>query len=156
MSRITWSENRLIQQVGNQEEELGRIELDANSQTCVLWLRDTFGVANTVGTYIRADEYPSMDIARAEALNAPSVFIMHLIWMRGVVKREAEQVLDDHWEELSESVEEIPEKEGLKDRIRAYVDRLPGDKIQELFEKVGTAALKQVIDELIKHFLTGG
>ena len=42
-------------------------------------------------TYIRADEYPSMAVARATALSAPSVFIWHLIWMRGLVKLEAEK-----------------------------------------------------------------
>ena len=156
MSAITLSESRLIQRVGDQEEELGRIELDANSNTYVLWLKDTFGVANTAGTYIRADEYPSMAVARAEALNAPSVFIWHLIWMRGLVKLEAERVLDDHWEEISEGFECVLEKESLKDRIRALIDRLPVEEVKELFKNVGTSALVQVIAKLVERLLTGG
>ena len=73
MSGINWSENRLIQRVRGHEEELGYIEFEPNSKTYVLWLKDTFGVANTAGAHIRADEYSSMAVAKAEALNAPSV-----------------------------------------------------------------------------------
>ena len=43
MSGIRWSGNRLIQRVRGQEEELGYLELEPESTTCVLWLKDTFG-----------------------------------------------------------------------------------------------------------------
>ena len=131
MSGISWSGNRLIQRVRDHEEELGYISLEPNSGDCVLWLKDTFGVATTAGAHIRADQYSSMDVAEALALNSPSVFIWHLIWMRGVLKREAEQELDDHWEEISASAESASVKEGLRDRLRAHLDRLPCDKVQE-------------------------
>ena len=153
MSGIRWSGNRMIQRVKGQEEELGYLELEPNSKICVLWLKDTFGVVNTAGGHIRADEYPSMAVARAEALDAPSVRIWHLIWMRGVVKREAEQELDNRWEDLSASAKTVPSKEGLRDRIRAHVDRLPSDKIQELFKKVGTIGLREAIAEIVKRVL---
>ena len=156
MSGVSWSGNRLIQRVRGQKEELGYIELDPNSATCVLWLKDTFGVASTAGTYIRADEYPSMAVAREEALNAPSVFIWHLIWMRGAVKREAEKEIEDHWEELSAGVENALEKEGLKDRIRAHLDRLPSEEIKKLFKEIGAAAFREIIVEAIKRFIFGG
>ena len=61
MSGIYLSGNRLIQRVRDGEEELGYIELEPNSESCVLWLKDTFGVASTAGAYIRADEYPSLE-----------------------------------------------------------------------------------------------
>ena len=75
MSGIRWSGNRLIQRVRGQEEELGYLELEPESTTCVLWLKDTFGVATTAGAHIRADEYPSVAVAKAGALDAPSVRI---------------------------------------------------------------------------------
>ena len=50
----------------------------------MLWLKDTFGVATTAGDYIRGEEYPSVDVARAQALDVQLVFIWHLIWMRRV------------------------------------------------------------------------
>ena len=155
MSGIRWSGNRLIQRVRGHEEELGHVSLEPHSKTCVLWLKDSFGVANTAGADIRADEYPSMAVAKAGALDAPSVRIWHLIWMRSVVKREGEQELDDHWEEISASAKTVPSKEGFRDRLRAYLDRLPRDKIEVLFQKVGTTALTHIVAELVKGWLNG-
>ena len=155
MSKINWSGDHLIQRVRGHYEELGYIKLEPNSKTCVLWLKDTFGVASTAGAYIRADEYPSMDIAKSKALSAPSVRIWHAIWMRGVVKREAEYELDNHWEELSANARTVPSKEGFRGRLRAYLDRLPFDKIKELFRKIGTSALNQAIAEIVKRLLKG-
>lgn len=115
MSSITWSDNHLIQQVREREEELGYIDLEPNSGKYVLWLKDTFGVANTPGAYIRADEYPSMAVARMEAPCAPSVLNWHLIWMRSVV-------------------------EGSRDRPRAHRDRWLIDKIKKLSETIDMIA----------------
>ncbi len=154
MSFIQLSRNRIVQRLRGKEEELGRIELDTNSQTYVLWLRDTFGVATTAGALIRADEYPSLDDAKAKVLQARSVFIWHCIWMRGIIKREAERELDERWEEFVASAEAAPTKASMKDRIRAAIDRLPADKIQELFEKLSTAALTQALKEIIDNLFS--
>ena len=155
MSGVRWSGNRLIQRVRSREEELGYIGLEPDSGKYVLWLKDTFGVATTAGGHIRGEEYPSMDVARARVLDAQLVFIWHLIWMRGVVKREAELELDERWEEMSADARTVPNREGLKDRLRAHLDRLPGDKIQELFKKLGTVALTQAVSEIVKRILNG-
>ena len=154
MSGIQLSGNRLTQRIRGCQEEFGYIEFKPSSDTCVLWLKDTFGVANTAGAYIRADEYPSLEVAKSKVLSAPSVFIWHLIWMRGVLKREAEKELEDHWEQLSAN-DAVPSKQSLKDRLRAHLDRLPSDKVKKLFGKIGTVALTQAIAEIIKRFLNG-
>ena len=60
MSSIHLSGNRLTQRTRGYEEELGYIELEPSSGRWVLWLKNTFDVANTAGAYIRADEYPSL------------------------------------------------------------------------------------------------
>ena len=155
MSSIRLSGNRIVQRLRGNEEELGRIELDPNSQTYVLWLRDTFGVANTAGALIRADEYPSLDDAKAKVLQAPSVFIWHCVWMRSVVKHEAERVLDEHWDELGAGIGAASTKASMTDRIRALIDRLPRDKLGELFEKIGTAALMQALKEFMEGLIGG-
>ena len=155
MSGVRWSGNRLIQRVRGREEELGYISLEPDSGKYVLWLKDTFGAATTAGAHIRGEEYPSMDVARAQTLDAQLVFIWHLIWMRGVVKREAEQELDDRWEEMSADARTVPSKEGLRDRLRAHLDRLPGDKIQEWFKKLGTVAQTQAVSEIVRRILNG-
>ena len=155
MSGIQWSGNRLIHRVRGHEEELGYVSLEPDSNSYVLWLKDTFGVATTAGAHIRGGEYPSLAVAKAEALDAPSVFIWHLIWMRSVVKREAEQELDERWEEVSATTTTVASKERLKDRLRAHLDRLPREKIMELFRKVGTTALPQVVTEIVKRWLNG-
>ena len=108
--------------------------------------RTLLGLRTPLALNIRADEYPSMAVAKAAALDAPSVRIWHLIWMRSVVKREGEKELDDHWEEISASAKTVPSKEGFRDRLRAYLDRLPRDKIEGLFQKVGTTALNAYSD----------
>ena len=75
--------------------------------------------------------------------------------MRSVVKREAEQELDERWEEVSATTTTVASKERLKDRLRAHLDRLPREKIMELFQKVGTTALTQVVSEIVKRWLNG-
>ena len=154
MSSVHLSENRLTQQIRGCQEELGYLEVEPSSDGCVLWLKDTFGVANSAGAYIRADEYSSLEVAKSNVLSAPTVFIWHLIWMRGVLKREAEKELKEQWEQLSAN-DAIPSKQSLQDRLRAHVDRLSIDKVKELFGKIGTVALTQAISEIIKRFLNG-
>ena len=154
MSSIHLSENRLTQQIRGCQEDLGYLEVEPSSDRCVLWLKDTFGVANSAGAYIRADEYPSLEVAKSNVLSAPSVFIWHLVWMRGVLKREAEKELKEQWEQLSANGA-IPSKQSLQDRLRAHVDRLSIDKVKELFGKIGTVALTQAISEIVKRFLNG-
>lgn len=150
MSSIRLSEkNRLTQRIGVREEQLGYIKLEPNSKKCVLWLNDMFGVANTAGADIRADEYPSLEVARCKVLDAPSVFIWHCIWMRNVLKREAEKELENHWEQFT-SNSNAQGKQTLRDRLRAYLDRLPIDKVKELFAKIGTEAFRITVTELVK------
>ena len=155
MSSIRWSENRLIESVGENEEELGRIKPEPDSGKYVLWLKDTFGLAGTAGTYIKADEYPSLEVAKSEALEAPSVFIWHLIWMRGVLKREAEKALEDKWEQFCADAPDLSalNKQNTKDRLRAHLDRLTSDKVKELFKEIGKAALIQAVIKLSMSFL---
>lgn len=155
MSGIRLSGTRMTQQLRGRKEELGYIELEPNSDSCVLWLKDTFGVANTAGSYIRADEYPSLELAKSNVLDAPSVFIWHLVWMRGVLKHEADKELNNHWEKLDVNADANSIKQNLRDRLRAHIDRLSGDKIKSLFEKIGTVALAQVVMENVKKFLNG-
>lgn len=151
MSGIHLSGNRLIQRIRGCQEELGYIELEPSSGRCVLWLKDTFGVANTAGAHIRADEYPSLEVAKSNVLTAPSVFIWHLIWMRGVLKHEADRELENHWEQLSAN-DTLPSKQSLKDRLRAHLDRLPIDKVKELLGKIGTGVFIKAIIEIISGF----
>lgn len=154
MSSIHLLGNRLTQRIRGRQEELGYIEAEPSSDKYVLWLKDTFGVATTAGAYIRADEYPSLEAAKSAVLTAPSVFIWHLIWMRGVLKREAEKELEDQWEQLSDDGT-ASSKQSAVDRLRAHLDRLSSDKVIDLFGKIGTVALTQAVAEIIKRFLNG-
>ena len=130
--------------------ELGRVRFEPSSKTYVLWLKDTFGVTGPRGGYVRADEYHTMAEAETQAVRAPCVFIWHLIWMRGVVKREAEQALDDRWDEIEAATGAEVTQARAKDRVRASLDRLRGDKIPDLFEKAVQGALTHWIIEAIK------
>lgn len=112
------SGNRLTQGIRDCEEELGYIALEASSGRWVLWLKDTFGVVNTAGAYIRADDYPSLGVAKSNVLEAPSVDIWHRMWMRGALKREAEKALEDHWEQLG-AKGDAPSKQSVMDGLRS-------------------------------------
>ena len=155
MSAITWQENRLIQHVGTHDEELGYVDFDENSGTYVLWLKDTCGVLDLNGGYIRGDEFPSMTAAKQKAASSPSASILHYIWMRNVVKRETIQALDDHWDEISPNLSQDTSKEDLRDRIGRYVKQLPIEKIKVLAGKIGERTIVGAIMEVVKRLLGG-
>lgn len=144
------SGDRLIQRVRGHEEELGRIRFEPSSMTYVLELKDTFGLIVPRGGFVRADEYHTMAEAKANAAFSPAVSIWHLIWMRSVVKREAEQVVDDRWDEIGAGAATGATKASVKDGLRAHLDRLPAAKIKKLFETIDrVAAFADRIRELM-------
>ena len=57
MSSVTWNGDKIMQHVGADDAELGYISLDNASGTYVLWLKDTCGVLDLNGGYIRGDEF---------------------------------------------------------------------------------------------------
>ena len=150
MSSITWNRDRLVQQVGNESEELGYVSLDKNSGTFVLWLKDTCGVLDLHGGYIRGDEYASMADARSKAASSPSAFIMHYIWMRKVTKRRILEALDDHWDTVSSQLEGYAEKEVLSNRISSYWDQLPIDKVKKWGKRIRDGLVVSGLVDLIK------
>ena len=98
MSSINMRGGLLTQRVGNRTDELGFLDWDANSGTCVLWLKDTCGVFGLGGGHIRGDEYASMEDGKANALSSPSAFIMHVMWLRNSVKDQIADALERNWE----------------------------------------------------------
>ena len=150
MSSITRQGNRLIQRAGNDVEELGYIGFDQN--TNVLWLKDTCGVLNLNGGYIRGDEFTSMEEAKKNAASSPSAFIMHYIWMRRSIKAKALVTVNDNWEEISISIAQKIQvnKEAMTDKISEYFDKIPIEKIKEWSKKISENLLVSMLIELIK------
>lgn len=150
MSSITRQGNRLIQRAGNDVEELGYIGFDQN--TNVLWLKDTCGVLNLNGGYIRGDEFTSMEEAKKNAASSPSAFIMHYIWMRRSIKAKALATVNDNWEEISISIAQKIQvnKEAMTDKISEYFDKIPIEKIKEWSKKISENLLVSMLIELIK------
>ena len=72
----------------NSEEELGKVEFDENTQTYVLWLKDTRNFFNSNYGYIRGDEYVTLELAKEQAANSVSARLLHLLWMMPRTKRE--------------------------------------------------------------------
>ncbi len=132
-------------------KELGYVKLDQNSNTCVLWLKDTFGVVTgSPGGYIRGDEFPSMAFAKQKATSSASAFILHYIWMRNVAKKQVSQAVDYHWDEISKNLPSDTNKDDLLDKLRTYLDRLTNEKVKDLSERVLTNVAIQTIVELLK------
>ena len=81
MSSVTWQGNRLIQNAGDHVEELGYVSLDQNTNTYVLWLKDTCNVFGLNGGYLRGDEFPSLASAKHNAAFSTSANLVHHMWM---------------------------------------------------------------------------
>ena len=151
MSSILWKGDYLFQHLRDYEEELGYVELDQNSNTCVLRLKDTFGVvAGSPGGYIRGDEFPSMAFSKQNAASSASAFILHCIWMRNVAKKQVSQAVDNHWDEISKNLPGDTNKDDLFDKLRTHLDRLTIEKVKDLSEKVLTGVGVHAIVELLK------
>ena len=117
MSSITWSGNQLIQRVGKSEGELGKVAWDGNSETAVLWLKDTGGVLGAQDAYIRADEFASMCDAKEKAASAPSAFIVHCLWMRNSVRDQVTDVLENKWEAISSELDGDAKRNAIRERV---------------------------------------
>ena len=89
MSGIFWKENTLFQRVGNDEEELGFIGFNVNSEIFVLWLKNTCDLLGPKGGFTRGDEFPSLEAAKRHAATSRSASIYHHVWMmnRGKVRK---------------------------------------------------------------------
>ena len=123
MSTMNWQGNRIMQKVGSSREQLGSIRLEKDAKTWVLWLKDTCGVLGLSGGEIRGDEYPSEEQAKAKALDSPSAFIMHYIWIRSVTKRQVIEALEEHWDEISSELDGSS-KETVLDETPTRWDKL--------------------------------
>ena len=101
MSSIYWENGRLMQRVGDTEEELGHMEIDLNSKTHVLWLKDTCNVFSETTSYIQGDEFSSLDEAKLKAIESKSVGHFHLMWLYSLKKKHPDN------SEIKERYEEI-------------------------------------------------
>ena len=153
MSSIKWKNDRLFQHVGNHDEELGYVDLDENTETYVLWLKDTCGVLGLNGGYIRGDEFPTKIAAKDKAASSASACILHYIWMRDVAIEETKRAIDDQWDEISTKLSNGTSKDDLRDEIIRHIKELPIQKIKDWLIKIGEGAIKSVIIEYLKKLL---
>ena len=152
MSSITRQGNKLIQRAGGKDAELGHIELDNNSHTYVLWLKDTCGVLGSNGSYIRGDEFSSIDEARNQVLSSPSAFIMHSIWMRNSVKKQALEAVEANWDEISSELRDHSiAKDDLRERLSSYLERQPIATVTQWSKRI----MENLIIKTIIEFILG-
>ena len=155
MSSVTWNGDKIMQHAGTDDAELGYISLDKPSGTYVLWLKDTCGVLDLNGGYIRGDEFASMAEAKEKGASSGSAFIMHYIWIRRVTKRRALEALDEHWDKISSEFDSDTKKETLRGRLAEYLDKLPINEIQKWGKRIGEGLGVSFLVDLIKKILTG-
>ena len=84
MSTILWSGDRLFQRVGDNVAELGYVQEDEDTGTCVLWLRDLRGVFGVGGGYVSGDSFASMKEAQQRAAGSLSAQQFHLMWLNSL------------------------------------------------------------------------
>ncbi len=155
MSSITWSGMKLVQTLGHDSEELGVVRLDDTSSRHVLWLKDTCGVLDLDGSYIRADEYQSLDDAKNNAALSSSAFIMHYIWIRRIAKLRTMEALDEHWDDIAAAIPYGINRDAVRDRVSKYLDRLPIDQIKQWGTRIRDGVIVSALVELIRSFLGG-
>ena len=155
MSSITWNGLKLVQRLGHDSEELGMVRPDDTSSGYVLWLKDTCGVLDLNGGYIRADEFPSLDDAKSGAALSSSAFIMHYIWMRIIAKRRTLEALDEHWDDIASAIPHGIDRDALRDRVSKHLDRLPIDQIRQWGTRIRDGVIVSALVELIRSFPGG-
>ena len=140
MSTIRFSNNKLVFRVRDIEEEVGYLE-ESESGGCVLWLKDIFGLLSDEGeAYYRADEYASMNSAKIKAVEAVSVQIWHLMWMRKRVEHEAKKQF-------------ASEGESILNKVLVMLGRLPKKDITVLVNLIyKTPDFIEKIKTLLDHF----
>ena len=132
-------DGHITQKLRGKTEELGRIVKDETDPgTWVLELKDLAGVAVGAGNYLRpGDRYSSWDDAtRREVLDSSVVFTWHMIWLRGVAWRDAEQVVRDRVDEIRASTDGTFNMERLLQTLRGWLEYLPIEEIKRLMQAV--------------------
>lgn len=86
MSSILREGKKLTQRHNGMEAELGYIDYDKTVSRYVLWLKDSRDLFNIGRGYVRGDEYPTLGIAKAQAVMSPSANLMHLLWIKGLAQ----------------------------------------------------------------------
>lgn len=150
LSSIVWSEGRLIQRVGNREEELGNVARDENAGVVVLWLKDTLGVLGPDGTYVRGDEFSSMDEALEKAASSPSAFLMHCLWMRKSVKDQVTEEVDKKWDGVSSELDGNIRRKAVREKLAEYFDALPIEELKKWGRRIAEGLTVAGLVDLIK------
>ena len=150
MSSITWSGNRLIQRVGESECELGKITPEDGSETVVLWLKDTCGLLDLNGGYIRAEEYASIAQAKENAAGTSSAFIMHWLWMRNSVKNQIADELERNWDAIAPELNDNSKRKEARKRIAEYLDAMPLSQIQNWSRRISEGTATSVLVDLLR------
>lgn len=153
MSSIVFSGDRYLQRVGNREAELGRIEWEESSKKWVLWLKDTPRMLSDGSGYIRGDEYDTRTEVLEKALPSPSVSIMHLLWLRNVIKEDVADELENNREQIVSELGNKAKWKKIRKRIAEHFDALPKDELKQWGKKIGEAALVGELIKLAKQLL---
>ena len=150
LSSILWSDDRLIQRVGNREEELGKVAWDESAGMVVLWLKDTFGVLGPERTYIRGDEFSSMYEAREKAASSPSAFLMHCLWMRKSVKDQVADEVDKNWDGISSELDGDIRRKAVREKLAEYFDALPVEELRKWGRRIAEGLAVGVLVDVIR------
>lgn len=150
MSSITWSGDRLIQRVGKNEEELGKVTWDGGSEMFVLWLKDTCGVLGVDGGYMRGDEFASMADAKEKAAFTVSASIMHWIWIRKSVKDQVSSELEVDWKTISSEIDGDVKRSAVRGMVAKYLDTLPVGDLRKWGKRIAEGTVVGLLIDLIK------
>ena len=153
MSSIHRSEKLLMQRIGNRTDELGYIDWDPNSESCVLWLKDTCGVLGLRGGYIRGESFESEQYAMDNAMSSPSASVMHFLWIRFAVKEEIDDAISENWDEISSELSGNIQRKFVRDKVAEYLNGVSVDELKKWGKKIRDGVVVSAIIELTKRIL---
>ena len=140
---MTWKGDRIIQRHGHYADELGYVEKTRDAEAYKLWLKDSTGVTNSVGSYVLGGDYGSKD----QAMRAPATTIIHMIWMRSLVVK----VVEDNWDDIAPELGRDVSKADVLRSVRDWVY----SQSKEVTTKIVTNVVVKKIVDLILSIISG-
>lgn len=142
MSGMHWRANHLVQTIGDKQGELGYLELDENSGTYVLWVKDHDGVfLNPAGLYVRGDEWTTLREAKEKAPLSASARLAQLMWKKLSPNQYGFLAMEFNNSEIEEF---------SSDHIRPVVSKTLGYELVDLRDVAKAGVIDQIMRTTIK------
>ena len=113
----------------------------STQKTHVLWLKDHDGVFNAPGSYVRGDEWPTLQEAKANAARSPTAFLANRMWMKLTGQRYGFLAMQYGDEELEKLAAE---------HIKPVIHTTLGYEVKDLRDVSRAGVIDEIMRETVK------